>query len=401
MTRLRQALGCTTEVPCECGYHEATIQKRSLARPSASEEDRSRPGSRPSDARSEDVEDASYECAGGGDEATPLGSAKLEEKSQLSAEADQHHELRQVDVAIHSPSVKTEPMPAEDVTRQYADHVPQGETLPSERRDPEPVRAAEYPPAYTSVVLLLLPPDAMAPYRCQVCGDSFSSQASLSAHGRSHTQARRLPVCDVCGKVFVDSASASHHRLWHARQIRPRDRYMCDYCGKLYASWASLSGHYSRMHATGNARRLIMPKKYRCENCGRRFRTGDDLARHRRFEAGVLYGCEICGKSCSDELGLDRHRRTHTTCAPFPCSVCKKLFGTVADLSQHYRQHPGPKSIVCEVCGEAFLEKSHRTEHYRIHIEDRPFKCDVCGKEFRLRKQRTRHMGSHDETASC
>ncbi|PIO25374.1 hypothetical protein AB205_0057710, partial [Aquarana catesbeiana] len=105
-------------------------------------------------------------------------------------------------------------------------------------------------------------------FSCPECGESFSSELSLTVHQRSHT-GEKLHSRPECGECFLDKSG------------------FVVYC----------SSH------TGD-------RPNSCLACGKCFTRKSDLVRHLRCHTGEKpYSCPECGKCFSQKSGLVIHQR--------------------------------------------------------------------------------------------
>ncbi|PIO34902.1 hypothetical protein AB205_0175880, partial [Aquarana catesbeiana] len=105
-------------------------------------------------------------------------------------------------------------------------------------------------------------------FSCPECGESFSSELSLTVHQRSHT-GEKLHSCSECGKCFLHKSELVIHCRSHTRE----KTNSCSECGKCFSRKQRLVVH-QRCH-TGE-------KPYCCPECGKSFIQKSNLVRHLR-----------------------------------------------------------------------------------------------------------------------
>ena len=132
-------------------------------------------------------------------------------------------------------------------------------------------------------------------------------------------------------------------------------------------------------------------KPYSCTVCVKRYRTSQELGKHRNIHTDK-YKCIECGKRFQDNIKLAVHSRTHSGDKPFECFVCGKRFTTAGNLTVHSRIHSGEKPFKCSVCDMAFSQFVALDCHMKVHTGERPYKCLACDKCFRQPSTLQKHV---------
>lgn len=105
---------------------------------------------------------------------------------------------------------------------------------------------------------------------CKYCGKRFGSCKQLKQHLTVHQKDRPRPYrCDLCGNSYSHAQVLENHRRTHTGE-RPYD---CRFCGRCFKQKAHLNDH-ERIH-TGE-------RPFSCSACGRSFIQSSQLKRHFR-----------------------------------------------------------------------------------------------------------------------
>ncbi|XP_073450496.1 uncharacterized protein [Aquarana catesbeiana] len=227
-------------------------------------------------------------------------------------------------------------------------------------------------------------------FSCPECGESFSSELSLSVHRRSHT-GEELHSCSECGESFL----YKYHLTVHQRLHMGKKLHSCPECGKYFPFKSSLVTH-QKSHASG--------KPYCCPECGETFPRKYHLTVHQRSHTGQkINSCPECGKAFLHQSELVTHQRSHTGEKSYPCPECGKCFSQKSNLSAHQRLHTGEKLYSCPECDRSFNNKSALATHQRSHTGEKPYACPECGKRFVCKSNLAMHQRSHtgEKPYSC
>lgn len=141
------------------------------------------------------------------------------------------------------------------------------------------------------------------PYKCNICGNSFTSQSQLNAHEFRHTNERPLE-CTMCDKKFKLACDLRIHMAVH-NNVR---KYRCDQCDKSFRMHSHLADHLET-HRT--------EKTIPCPQCFQLFKTSVTLRSHIKQVHAKSYAfrCDQCDRGFFRRHKLLRHMGTHEKAA--------------------------------------------------------------------------------------
>ncbi|XP_026273149.1 zinc finger and SCAN domain-containing protein 12 isoform X1 [Frankliniella occidentalis] len=229
------------------------------------------------------------------------------------------------------------------------------------------------------------------PYRCDICGRTYSSQQALVNHDRYH-RGERPYECETCHKAFATNSHLVTHRRTHTGE-RP---FQCQLCQRCFADRSAFVKH-ERTHGPNGA----IIKRYKCDECGSGFVDSCGLKKHIRIHTGERpYVCNVCEKTFSTSSTFVAHKRIHTGERPYKCESCDKMFITKSHLLTHRRTHTGEKPFTCTVCNRCFADGSSFRRHERLHTGENRYTCMQCGRGFPLESSLEKHKQTHVPTST-
>ncbi|XP_005342256.2 zinc finger X-linked protein ZXDB-like [Ictidomys tridecemlineatus] len=240
--------------------------------------------------------------------------------------------------------------------------------------------------------------DKLRPFGCPVegCGKSFTTVYNLKAHMKGHEQENSFK-CEVCEESFPTQAKLSAHQRSHFEPERP---YQCAFsgCKKTFITVSALFSH-NRAH-------FREQELFACSfpGCSKQYDKACRLKIHLRSHTGerpFLCDFEGCGWNFTSMSKLLRHKRKHDDDRRFTCPVegCGKSFTRAEHLKGHSITHLGTKPFVCPVegCCARFSARSSLYIHSKKHLQDVETwksRCPVstCNKLFTSKHSMKTHM---------
>ncbi|ELT99475.1 hypothetical protein CAPTEDRAFT_154004 [Capitella teleta] len=218
---------------------------------------------------------------------------------------------------------------------------------------------------------------------CSVCGKQCRKPYELRLHMRGHENDRPFE-CGVCRKRFVSKCYLNKH----TRDVHDASHLKCKECCIGFESKEQL-----REHCENHSHHIQWP--YQCSHCDKSFPKRSVLVAHQRQHEGKRhFKCTHCTAAFFSKSALDQHSWLHTE-RPFACEQCSSRFLTKHLLNMHMMDHTGQRPYLCDTCGQRFKTKAQLQHHSEVHADGLPFVCEVCGKNFKWKNNLVKHVRKH------
>ncbi|XP_047019786.1 gastrula zinc finger protein XlCGF57.1-like [Helicoverpa zea] len=248
---------------------------------------------------------------------------------------------------------------------------------------------------------------------CGLCGQSFSTRASLNQHLNEHWSSNSLS-CGLCDFIGIDLAAIASHRYSHYPRTDDM-RFMCHICSYRTVSLLALHFHYRSKHLNkigGHCTRcdkdfLILrhwkrheqthfTTKCICDFCGKTFYSKYSMMEHLMTHMRLFkIICHICGNHFCRKSYLKVHIKAVHSTGPVKCSHCGNMFKNEIVLKKHLRLIKMEKIFECTFCNKKFVHLCQLKSHMVFHSEERPYCCEICGSRYKSNSQLKVHMRKH------
>ena len=249
------------------------------------------------------------------------------------------------------------------------------------------------------------------PYKCEVCGSSYSHKDSLLRHFETHNFGKKKETHHSSQTVTDSSVgqtgfSSEQGNPTHNSSKQERSTPRLDSAKQKLEVSASKSLHKRDKEKCSGSPKTSGSKepgwgKPRCGTCKKAFTTYDDLKKHTllmNHSAAENRVCKYCGRRYYDIYRLNQHMLFHTNKKSLKCDKCKRQFLGKGALKRHMKDHGLKLKYKCNICQDTFSQTSHLQRHVRtVHAPNRMSpKCQICKKHFRYHHELRAHKVVHE-----
>ncbi|XP_020294974.1 zinc finger protein 32-like [Pseudomyrmex gracilis] len=147
-------------------------------------------------------------------------------------------------------------------------------------------------------------------YRCQKCGNRFSTQKKLNAHKKVLLSLRPYE-CDICDKTFKTKANLLNHSKFHQSDSEKPSKNQI--CGKRLSTKQSSTEHEA-VHSS------LRP--FNCAICDQPFKTKTNLQIHIKRHFKYPFKCQMCGNVFESQILEDKYG----ICVHYTCDICEESY---------------------------------------------------------------------------
>ena len=172
-------------------------------------------------------------------------------------------------------------------------------------------------------------------------------------------------------------------------------------------------------------------KLFGCRGCKAKFKTYENLQKHKKTICKQRFKCNTCGKFFEGKIALNIHLNNHNTQErPYICQECGNTSKSKIDFQTHMKTHPNLS--VCDICDKYFthisLKKHRLSDHNKamqnldgfnsstivINVQPNPrrqdhsygidtpyFICKECGNTSKSKIDFQTHMKTHPNLSVC
>ena len=143
-------------------------------------------------------------------------------------------------------------------------------------------------------------------------------------------------------------------------------------------------------------------KLFGCRGCKAKFKTYENLQKHKKTICKQRFKCNTCGKFFEGKIALNIHLNNHNTQErPYICQECGNTSKSKIDFQTHMKTHPNLS--VCDICDKYFTHISLKRHRLSVHNKAMPnadvfkYTCDQCPAKFKSRQGLKIHKATHSD----
>ncbi|XP_055535209.1 zinc finger protein Xfin-like [Wyeomyia smithii] len=274
--------------------------------------------------------------------------------------------------------------------------------------------------------------------QCPQCDKTFSEQATLMEHLRTHTAYTPFQ-CPLCSLAFIRSEYLKKHLKKHIED-NGEDPGAPGAIDTSMLSFGGASAFTSTSNAPGSSLSLLKPVSARPQSTGISLLKPPEERKPPEQQEYCIrtddgkFMCTVCERVFSHQQTVRIHFRIHTNEKPYKCPHCPESFIRSDYLERHMKVHwkdgPGvmpPLTVMgkttaiavgasdssdstspqkmtigragllpenyhfveagdgqyaCKICDQVFTHCDSLRKHALTHTEEKPFFCDICDRSF-------------------